>query len=38
MRELESIEDDTERILAVCREHTVRLSDERLDLPPRPAT
>lgn len=33
MRELEGIEDDTERVLAVCREHTVRLSDDRLDLP-----
>jgi hypothetical protein len=36
MRELESVADDAERILAVCREHTVRLSDERLDLPARP--
>lgn len=36
MRELEEIEHDTERILAVCREHTVRLSDERLDLPAAP--
>jgi hypothetical protein len=36
MRELERIEDDAERILAVCREHTVRLSEERLDLPPEP--
>lgn len=36
MRELESIEDDVERILAVCSEHTVRLSDARLDLPARP--
>lgn len=36
MRELEAIEEDTERILAVSREHTVRLSDERLDLPAAP--
>ena len=36
MRELEAIEDDTERILAVCREHTVRLGKERLDLPAAP--
>jgi hypothetical protein len=36
MRELESVEDDTARILAVCREHTVRLSGERLDLPAAP--
>ncbi|MEX2535332.1 MAG: hypothetical protein WD273_06980 [Trueperaceae bacterium] len=36
MRELEEIEDDTERILAVCRESTVRLSGERLDLPAAP--
>jgi len=34
IRELSRIEDDAERILAVCREHTVRLSDSRLDLPP----
>jgi hypothetical protein len=36
MRELESVEDDTDRILALCRQNTVRLSDERLDLPPLP--
>jgi hypothetical protein len=36
MRELESIEDDIESILAVCREHTIRLSEERLDLPGAP--
>ena len=36
IREMEAIDDDLERILAVCREHTVRLSDERLDLPPAP--
>lgn len=33
IRELNRIEDDAERIIAVCREHTVRLSDSRLDLP-----
>lgn len=36
IRELEAIEEDMERILAVCREQTVRLSDERLDLPAAP--
>jgi hypothetical protein len=36
MRELESFDDDIARILAVCREHTVRLSETRLDLPPAP--
>jgi hypothetical protein len=36
VRELEEMEDDTERILALCREHTVRLSDGRLDLPAAP--
>ncbi len=36
MREFGEIEDDAERILAVCREHTVRLSGERLDLPAAP--
>jgi len=36
IREMEAIEDDTERILAVCREHTVRLTDQRLDLPAAP--
>ncbi|HMQ33265.1 MAG TPA: hypothetical protein PKD53_21210 [Chloroflexaceae bacterium] len=33
MRELSTIEDDLERILAVCREATTRLTDGRLDLP-----
>ncbi|MFW6010330.1 MAG: hypothetical protein ACOC9H_00275 [Gemmatimonadota bacterium] len=36
IRELEAIEEDTGRILAVCREQTVRLSEERLDLPAAP--
>jgi hypothetical protein len=36
MRELESVDDDVDRILAVCRDHTVRLSDTRLDLPAAP--
>ncbi|HSJ05639.1 MAG TPA: hypothetical protein VK936_02980 [Longimicrobiales bacterium] len=36
MRELESVDEDVDRILAVCREHTVRLSDRRLDLPAAP--
>jgi hypothetical protein len=36
MRELERIEDDAERIMAVCREHTVQLSNTRLDLPAAP--
>jgi hypothetical protein len=36
MREFEGIEDDAERVVAVVREHTVRLSDERLDLPAAP--
>jgi hypothetical protein len=36
MRELESIEDDAERVLGICREQTVRLSEERLDLPASP--
>jgi hypothetical protein len=36
LRVLAEIEDDAERILAVCREHTVRLSDARLDLPSAP--
>jgi hypothetical protein len=35
-REFNGIEDDAERILAVCREHTTKLSDKRLDLPPAP--
>jgi hypothetical protein len=33
LRELNEIPDDAERILAVCRESTTRLSDSRLDLP-----
>jgi hypothetical protein len=36
IREFNGIEDDAERILAVCREHTTKLSDKRLDLPPAP--
>ena len=36
LQELGEMEDDAERILAVCREHTVRLSDSRLDLPAAP--
>lgn len=36
MRELEQIGDDLERIMAVCREQTMRLSDTRLDLPSAP--
>jgi len=36
LRELEDIEGDTERILAVCREHTVKVGEERLDLPAAP--
>ena len=36
MQELKAMDDDAERILAVCREHTVRLSEERLDLPNEP--
>jgi hypothetical protein len=37
MRELETnADDDVARILAVCREHTVRLGDQRLDLPAAP--
>jgi hypothetical protein len=35
-REWEDAGEGTDRILAVCREHTVRLSDERLDLPAAP--
>ncbi len=33
VRELNEGEDDIERILAVCREHTEQLTDSRLDLP-----
>ncbi|TVP56424.1 MAG: hypothetical protein EA351_07845 [Gemmatimonadales bacterium] len=36
IRELETIDDDAERILAVCREHTRQLGDRRLDLPSEP--
>lgn len=36
LQELESIEDDAERILEVCRAHTVKLSNTRLDLPSAP--
>jgi hypothetical protein len=36
IRELNNIEDDTERIIAICREHTTKLSNNRLDLPPAP--
>ncbi len=36
MREFEGIEDDAERIMAVVREHTVKLSGGRLDLPAAP--
>jgi hypothetical protein len=36
MQELGDIEEDGDRILAVCREHTTKLHDERLDLPSEP--
>jgi hypothetical protein len=36
MQELHAVDDDMARVLAVCREHTVRLSDSRLDLPAAP--
>jgi hypothetical protein len=36
MQELSSIEGDAERLLAVCREHTTKLSSSRLDLPAKP--
>jgi hypothetical protein len=36
LRELNEIEDDMERILTVCRAHTVQLSTARLDLPSAP--
>lgn len=36
LRELNEIENDTDRIVAVCREHTEHLSDSRLDLPAAP--
>jgi hypothetical protein len=34
--DLQHIEDDIERVVTVCREHTTQLSDARLDLPPLP--
>lgn len=34
--ELQSLADDMERFTAVCREHTIRLSSSRLDLPRTP--
>ena len=36
LREVNEIEDDAERIMAVCRAHTVKLTDSRLDLPSAP--
>jgi hypothetical protein len=36
MREFSAIDNDAERIMAVVREHTVKLSDQRLDLPAAP--
>ncbi len=36
MREFDGIEDDAERVVAVVRERTVKLSDQRLDLPAAP--
>ncbi len=36
MRELENSEDDLQRIIAVCKEHTIRYREERLDLPAQP--
>jgi hypothetical protein len=36
MREFDAIEDDAERMIAVVRAHTVKLADERLDLPAAP--
>jgi len=36
MREFDAIEDDAERMMAIVRAHTVKLSDERLDLPAAP--
>lgn len=35
-RELQEIDDDVERILAVCAENTTKIVDSRLDLPPEP--
>lgn len=36
LREFDGLEDDAERIVAVARAHTVKLSDARLDLPSAP--
>ena len=36
LREVDDIEDDADRIVAVCREHTEQLSKSRLDLPSKP--
>jgi hypothetical protein len=36
LREFDASEDDAARIMEVCREHTTRLSDARLDLPAAP--
>ena len=36
VREFERETDGAERILAACRQHTVKLSDQRLDLPQKP--
>jgi hypothetical protein len=36
MQEIEDLEDDAERVLAICRAHTTKLSDKRLDLPAAP--
>lgn len=36
MRELENEESDLESILSVCREHTIRIQDRRIDLPSSP--
>lgn len=35
-REFEGETDDVERILAACRQHTVKLGEQRLDLPQKP--
>jgi hypothetical protein len=36
LRELDAIEDDAQRVLAVCRESTDKIRDDRLDLPAQP--
>ncbi len=36
MREMDDAQDPTQHIVNVCREHTVQLSDRRLDLPSKP--